>query len=350
MFISALGSIIGGDSNRLRLKRVPSAVVVLIDGLGFSNLTEYAGHARNLIAALRNSGEKSFRCAFPSTTAVSLAGFATGVRPGEHGIIGYQVCDSLGSIKNMLNGWSSAEEAQSWRKVATISQMAVESGVMGHMVASGEYENTPLTKFLMPDSKFHSANSLSERFSQSKALAGSAGNLVYLYVAELDQAAHRFGVGSQQWLSVLEEIDSAFATLKGNFGIALTADHGVTNVPLENHIYLDQIDGWSDAISLAIGDPRALLCYGDIETAKQLLDDLNSICYIASWSELESAGWVGPANTDAKMPDFYLIAAGNAAFYDLRTAKLQSTKMIGQHGALSDTETRVPLILGGLFV
>ena len=89
VFVSAAAAIGKGSENRLRLPKVSSAVVVLVDGLGYENLTAASGYAR----FLNSQKVEAMRCEFPSTTATSLTGLATGMRSGEHGIIGYSVFD-----------------------------------------------------------------------------------------------------------------------------------------------------------------------------------------------------------------------------------------------------------------
>jgi hypothetical protein len=45
-----------------------------------------------------------------------------------------------------------------------------------------------------------------------------------------------------------------------------------------------------------------------------------------------------------------LIAArSSVAYYDRRESDRRAEAMIGQHGSLSDEETRVPLVRGGAF-
>lgn len=125
MFISALGSISGGANNRLGLPRVKSSIVFLVDGMGYQNLLDHPAYARNLLGLIEVK-PKVLRCGFPSSTAVSLTSFGTGLRAGEHGIAGYQVLDSEGSIKNMLNGWSSEAEAAAWQSFPTVAETSGE--------------------------------------------------------------------------------------------------------------------------------------------------------------------------------------------------------------------------------
>ncbi len=350
MFVSALGAITGGDLNRLKLPKVKSAVVVLIDGLGYLNLKEHAGHARNLSRLLVDSGDHAIRVGFPSTTAVSLTSFGTGLRAGTHGILGYQILGVDGATRNMLSGWSSNENPRLWQENESVIEIGAQHGVWGHMVASPEYEGSGFTEVFMAGAAFYAESDLNRRVLEAKRIASQPNTLTYLYFAELDQAAHRFGVDSGQWVQALEAIDSALSALSGPFGVLITGDHGVIDVSADNHIYLDAIPGFCESVTLAVGDPRALFCYGDKEAAARAFEGSGVVGYLATFDQLIEQGWVLGAHSIDVVPDFVLIAKGQTAFYDRRTSKAQSLKMVGQHGAIDDRETRVPLIRGGGFI
>lgn len=346
VFIGALGAISNAVPNVLSLPKVKSAVVVLVDGLGVHNLREHSGHARNLSKLLSNGLSKTIRCGFPSTTAVSITSFGTGLRAGEHGVLGYQVADSSGQTFNHLTGWDPEHEPEIWQPNQTIAERADLAGILAFAVAATEYEKTGFTKVTMRGAKFHGEDNLRNRALAAGHYAKTAGTLVYLYYAELDQSAHRYGVGSKEWLATLEEIDASLGLLEGDFGLLITADHGIVNVPTENHVYLEELEGWCEAVTSAMGDPRALYCYGNPADAAQALKEAASSFSIVSFPELIAKGWVNGQESQGKIPDFVLIATSNVAFYDRRFAKAQSLRMIGQHGSISDTEMQVPLIRG----
>ena len=351
VLISALGAITGGEANRLKLQRVKSAVVVLIDGLGLVNLQQNSGHARNLTRMLEASGSQGIRCGFPSTTAVSLVSLGTGLRAGEHGILGYRVLDAADKPKNMLTGWENDEEARSWQPNETVFELAVKAGVVAHMVASPEYAATGFTALSMSGANFSGVADLNDRVLAAQAIAKTNGTICYLYFAELDQAAHRFGVDSKQWRETLEAIDSAIALLRGDFGVLVTADHGIVDVEVSGQIYLEDIPGFSDAASFAVGDPRALFAYGDAVGARTALQLAGTQVYAVTPEELIALGWIAPElRTMGKAPDLVIIAKPGYACYDRRTANPRSLAMVGQHGGISDEEMRVPLIRAGLFV
>ncbi|HEY0514573.1 MAG TPA: alkaline phosphatase family protein, partial [Thermoanaerobaculia bacterium] len=65
------------------------AVVVLVDGLGYELIRRRGGHApflRSLLPAAHR-----ITAGFPSTTATSMGTFGTGLPPGAHGLLGYEV-------------------------------------------------------------------------------------------------------------------------------------------------------------------------------------------------------------------------------------------------------------------
>jgi hypothetical protein len=75
--------------------------------------------------------------------------------------------------------------------------------------------------------------------------------------------------------------------------------------------------------------------------------------YVASRDEAIAAGWFG-AVSDAVVPrigDVVLVARGSWAFNDDRALRDGESpkRMVGQHGAMTDEETMVPLRLAGAF-
>ena len=355
MFTSALASVGAGGDNRLRLPRVRHSLVILVDGLGLENLSDNKAYARFLNSKL----DSSLRCEFPSTTATSLTGLATGVRSGQHGVIGYSVYSrELGLQRNLLTGWANRAEARDFKKKADLS---TNSSVTTSVIGPGQYAETGFTELTMSGARYLDAESLSERFDLALAISRQTSQSVtYLYVPELDQLAHRFGVQSSTWLEALEGLDSEiskFAAKLGNdTGVLLTADHGVLDIAHENHVYLDEFDWFVDSVASSAGDPRCNFIYlrsgMDAEFVFKLLSSqFGSLAYVCTHRNLEESGWVirGDGTIDDYVPDLYLIWQKDYVGYDRRSAKPQHLKLIGQHGGITDRETRVPLVKFGAF-
>lgn len=75
----------------------------------------------------------------------------------------------------------------------------------------------------------------------------SAPGLVYGYTAELDTAAHVFGVGSERWHAAAGRVDALLSrlleALPPNAALLVTADHGGLNVAPGARIDLDADPG-----------------------------------------------------------------------------------------------------------
>jgi len=78
-------------TNVLSLVPATAACILLIDGLGAELVRAHSADAPLLHAALVGGSGRDLTSGFPSTTAVSIASIGTGLPPGAHGILGYQV-------------------------------------------------------------------------------------------------------------------------------------------------------------------------------------------------------------------------------------------------------------------
>jgi hypothetical protein len=353
VLVSALSSVGGAFENRLILTKVNHSVVILVDGLGFENLRDSSGYARFLNSHL----EQSIRCEFPSTTATSLTGLATGTRSGKHGIIGYSVFDrDLGEQKNLLTGWSSAVEASEFKNQRALSESSGELAM--YVIGPEVYESSGFTELTMKGAKYLSAEKMSDRFAALERVFGSTKpSVTYLYIPELDQAAHKYGVSSNQWLFLLEELDLIvnrfISKLSGNVGVLLTADHGVIDVPQSEHVYLDEFDWYQSQVLNTTGDPRCNFVY--LKDPAQLsafiqdaTESLGSMAYVCTREQLVQTGWL-TQGVSKMSPEAYLIWKDSKVAYDRRFSKPHYLKMIGQHGGISDRETRIPLIKFGKY-
>lgn len=361
VFVSALGSITGLD-NRLKLPKANSACVVLVDGLGSSNLKTNAGHAPFLAKRLEADG--SIHCGFPSTTAASITSFGTGLRAGSHGIIGYQVQDpETGKILNLLTGWGAGIDPEIWQPNKTVNEMAAESGVESFVIGPPEYDGSGFSVASMRGARYIAAKTFDDRVTKAQqVLSTKQQTLVYLYFPELDQRAHAFGVDSKNWREKLEDLD---ASMKGlalglpkNVGLLLTADHGVIDVPRNKHIYLDEYKEQLSGLTAVGGDPRVLFLYFEgLSSAEvknraiQLNDALGSSVSVHTKEEIIESGWYGQVSSDAsaRMPELFVITIGTWALYHRDYAKPKSLNMIGQHGSIAPEELTVPLLRFGAF-
>lgn len=353
-----------GEQNGFGLPAASGAVIVLVDGLGAANLQTRAGHARFLSS--RMSRRDVIRTVLPSTTAAALASFTTGRMPGEHGLVGYRVLDAANDrLVNQLNGWDAGMVPETWQRSETLFETAARDGVPSFAIGASRYADSGYTRAVLRGAEFRTAATLAQRFEEAHDILGrEAGALVYLYVPELDQAAHAHGWESDRWLGILEQLDAEVAAFERRMprgtGLLVTADHGVVDVPAHRHVFVDDRPDLLDGIRHVGGEPRFLSLY-----AEPGLDDAARERLVAGWRAAEEhrawvlgrdeaidAGLYGPIVADEvrdRIGDVLIAARAGVAYYDRREPNRQAELMIGQHGSLSDEEVRVPLIRGGAY-
>jgi Type I phosphodiesterase / nucleotide pyrophosphatase len=355
---------LGARPNRLGLRPVRRAVVVLADGLGVSALRARVGHARTLASKLESRAV--IASGFPTTTAAALATLATGVLPGEHGLVGYTVLDQANDrVVNQLTGWDERLDPATWQRATTLFESATASGVEAVAVGHPRYATSGFTQAVLRGAEYRGGASIDDRFE----IAGdwlresTEPGLLYLYVPELDVAAHAVGWQSSQWIEQLENLDFGMRELSSRLGAThgaiLTADHGVLDVPSRSHVFVDSEPSLVAGVRFVAGDPRCVQLHVDqdmthvqrhrlVETWRTAEADR---AWVASREQAIATGWFGAVADDVapRMGDIFIVARKAIAYYDGRSASQHARAMVGQHGALSDDEVRVPLLRFGAF-
>src|SRR6478672_5146819 len=161
------------------------AVVVLVDGLGYELVRRRGGHAPFLRSLLPAAHRIS--AGFPSTTATSMGTFGTGLPPGAHGLLGYEVLvPGEDRLVNELS-WENGPDPLAWQPEPTVFEVAQQDGVDVTRVGPAYFDGSGLTRAAVRGGRFRAANTLAERVDASLAALRSARrSLVYLYWGDLD--------------------------------------------------------------------------------------------------------------------------------------------------------------------
>ncbi|WP_350349958.1 nucleotide pyrophosphatase/phosphodiesterase family protein [Agromyces sp. G08B096] len=361
--IASLGARQGEPAGPLGLQPARSAVVVLVDGLGAANLAGRRGHARTLSAAF---GRRDvLRTTFPSTTAAAIASFATGADPGEHGLVGYRtLVPERDRLANQLNGWEAGVLPTDWQRRATLFEQAREAGYEPSTVGAARYADSGYTRAVLRGADYHAAASIEDRFAVARELVDSVdGALVYLYVPELDQLAHAHGWESERWIAALERLDGAVGALTARMprgaGLLVTADHGVVDVPARRHVFIDRAPELLEGVRHVGGEPRCLALY--LEPGLEASDRAavaerwraaeGERAWVLTRDEAIQAGLFGTVDDEVRprIADVLVAARAGIAYYDARESDRSAETMVGQHGSLTDEESRVPLLRFGAY-
>lgn len=354
---------IQGRPNPLGLPLASKSVVVLADGLGVSSLRARAGHARFLSSLLTRASV--IDGVFPATTAAGIATLTTGVEPGMHGLVGYRVLDAdRDRVINQLTGWDTHVDPATWQLQRTVFELAAADGIPSFAIGPKKFTGSGFTQAVLRGATYVPAQSIADRFAAARHILDMEPSaLIYLYVAELDMAAHAQGWESDAWLAELETLDGELARfsaeLRGDEGLLVTADHGMIDVPQSKHILFDTVPALVAGVRHVGGDPRCLHLYLEPGqsgvTASSLAEAWRGVEGERAWvftrDEAVAAGLFGTVHPEVlpRIGDVIIAARRVVAYYDSREANQAGRSMVGQHGSLTDEELRVPLIRAGVF-
>lgn len=355
----------------LQLPEVNTAVVVLVDGLGDRLLTRRGGHAP-FLRHLRSlggggGGNGSVRAwtltaGFPSTTATSMGTFGTGELPGAHGMVGLDVLDPARDTLFSELAWDPEVDPRSWQPVPTVFEQVARAGLDVVRIGPGYFDGSGLTEAALRGGRFVAAETLTDRVEAAvtaiegtRRLRGrSAGCLVYLYWGDVDKAGHVYGCESWEWGEAVTLVDGGIHELVRRVGsqtlVAVTADHGMVDVPMTDRLDLAAEPELAAGIRHVGGEPRALHLYCRPGAAGEVLaawrQRLAGRMEVLSRDEAVAAGWFGRVAPFVlpRIGDVVVTAEDRFAVVDSRTARPELLRLIGLHGARTPEETQIPLL------
>jgi hypothetical protein len=352
--LASLG--VPGEANPLGLADVSRACLLVIDGLGWELLREHQA-AAPFLSELARSG-RPLTAGFPATTVTSLSSLGTGLPPGQHGMLGYQVAvPGTGRLLNALR-WDKRVDPMSWQPASTIFERAAAAGIAAFRVAKGAYRESGLSTAVMRGALYRPADTLGALASHAAAaLAEEPRALAMVYEAGLDSTGHVCGCMSDAWRFQLGHIDRLAEHLAGALpqGTALyvTADHGMVDVAAADRIDADTTAGLRDGVDILGGEPRARHVYARAGAAADVLERWREIlgpsAWVASRDEAIAEGWFGPVDPGLadRIGDVVAASAGSGAVV-ATSAEPRESALLGMHGSLAASDQLVPLLTYGL--
>lgn len=332
-------------------------VMIVVDGLGHANLAARRGHAPVLAALPR----RRIETVIPSTTGAALTTLVTGRLPGEHGLIGYRIRHPEAGLVTTLSEWDGIEDRRAWQRAEPLFGMAAAIGARPAAIGRPAHATGGLTEAILRGAEYLPGQRIEDRFAAASALVRRRDPAVaYLYVDELDRAAHKEGWQSDAWARRLEQFDAALdgflRALPPDVGVAITADHGIVDVPQHHHVMMDSDPGLLADVAEIGGEPRFRSLYlreaadpGAVASAWREAEGRRA--WVATRDEAIGDGWFGPVAPEvaSRLGDVILAARSRLAYY-LSDDPPQALAMVGQHGSFSEDERGVPLVLAGALV
>jgi hypothetical protein len=351
--LASLG--VPGEANPLGLPEAARVCLLVIDGLGWNLLREHPA-AAPFLSELATAG-RPLTAGFPATTVTSLSSLGTGLPPGQHGMLGYQVAvPKTGRLLNALR-WDKSVDPVTWQPSATIFERAAAAGVAAYRIAQGSYRDSGLSVAVMRGAIYRSADTLGALAGQAAAiLAQEPRALAMVYDAGLDATGHVCGCGSDAWRFQLGHVDRLAEQLAGALPpgttLYITADHGMVDVGPADRVDADAQPELRDGVAILGGEPRARHVYTRPGAAADVLaawhEALAGSAWVASRDEAITDGWFGPVSPGLadRIGDVVVACAGVRAVVATR-AEPRETALIGMHGSLAATDQLVPLLAHG---
>ncbi|MDV3126389.1 alkaline phosphatase family protein [Mycobacterium sp. 21AC1] len=341
---------------------VAGACVLLVDGLGAELLDAHADDAP-VLTGLRG---RTLQVGFPSTTAAGLAAVGTGVRSGEHGMVGYsfRVPDAFPGtgVINALR-WRPHPWGEDLRErvppeqiqpLPTTFERAAAAGIAVSVVSGAEFAHSGLTRAVLRGARYRGVHAIGELAAGVVDVIAGRG-FCYGYHSELDLVGHLHGPGSLPWRMQLRQVDrlveSVVEALPPGGLLAVVADHGMVTVDSATTVDIDASLPLLAGVQAVGGEARARHVYvtdgavGDVLAAWR--ETLADTAWVLSRDEAVAAGWFGDRVRDDVRPrigDVVAAARDRAAMVRRDTEPLESS-LIGHHGSLTSAEQNIPLLL-----
>ncbi|MFC4869911.1 nucleotide pyrophosphatase/phosphodiesterase family protein [Streptomonospora arabica] len=349
--LASLG--VAGEADLLGLPPVRRACVLLVDGMGWELLREYRVHAPFLATLLESGTPLAAGC--PTTTATSLATMGTGLVPGHHGIVGYQV--AVPGTERVLNQlrWGDPEVVpEDWQPHTTAYERAERAGVRTAYIADEAYRGSGLSRASARGSRYVGADSITELAVRAgEALEGDDRVLAFVYHSDLDSYGHLCGVDSPYWrlhLGYVDRLAEQIAdSLPPDTALYITADHGMVDTAPDTRIDIESGPAFNAGVRLRAGEPRLRQIYtrdgaaADVAAAWREL--LGTRARVLTRDEALAEGLFGDVEEAVRprIGDVLALARGNTALIAPESERTIS-RLVGHHGSLTAAELHVPLL------
>jgi hypothetical protein len=336
--------------------QVDRVAVVLVDGMGWHLLPELAASAPLLGSVLAGgTGRLSqLTCTFPSTTPSSLVSLGTGAQPGEHGILGFTV--NIPGTDRVLHHiqWRDDPPYAAWQPLPTWFERLQQCGVAARAVLPASFMGSGLTDAAYRGADFRLTHTTDDYAQELAGELPAAPGLVYGYTADLDTAAHVFGIGSPQWHEAAVRVDALLTrlvdALPPNAVLLVTADHGGLNVPPDARVDLDTDPRLGEGVRVVAGEPRVRYLHTEPGAAADVQATwsrvLDGRAQVYSRAQAVATGMFGPVNPRhlPRIGDVVVICTGDAAVLATEHEPPETANLIGFHGAATPAEMAIPLI------
>ena len=320
-------------------------VLLLLDGLGWEQLQA----RRDLAPTLCAMEGGPIATVLPTTTSTALTSLATGMAPGEHGVVGYRI-HVHGEVLNILRWTTAAGDA---RQTIPPQKIQTHLPFLGHrppVVTRAEFARTGFTLAHLDGTRFSGYRMASSLVTEVARLVRGSEPFVYGYYEGIDKVAHEYGLGEfydAELVAADELVAKMLDALPTGTALVVVSDHGQVDVGAR------VIPVGSDVIphvSMQSGEGRFRWLHARPGHATQLVDAATAVhgddAWIVTRDQAIEQGWFGSrvsAEAASRLGDVALVARTNVAF--IEPTDTGPYDLIGRHGSATAAELWVPLLV-----
>jgi hypothetical protein len=351
-------------------------VVLLVDGMGFSALTESTGAAAHGVPSEWVERARPITSVFPTTTTVALTSLSTAEPPSRHGVVGYRMfLPSFGVVAEVLRmtplGVSQPDTLvrSEWSPSMVSGVPSIfRRGVPATALSRDEFEGTGFTRMIYDGASYVGFSTAADFAHLLAEVVGQEAppSLVFAYWSELDTVQHLRGPRPEftafEAAQVHRILAAAFRRLDPSRArrttVLITSDHGQVAAERKDEVAIDaEPTILPHLLRPPTGDRRAgffTARSGHLASLTAAFEDrLPPGSRILSMPAATSAGLFGPPPYHPELSErlgdlLVLVPSPAAVTYRLPGSPARARFLLGAHGGLEPAELIVPLIAGNL--
>lgn len=321
-------------------------VLLVLDGLGWDQLQARREIAPTL-AALQGG---PITTVAPTTTATALSSIATGLTPGEHGLIGYRIAIG-GEVMNVLRWAVDGENRRRSNVPSEIQRFPAFMGEAVPVVTPAELIGSAFSEGHLRGSTGVGYRLPSSMCIETARLLAEGERFVYAYYAGIDKIAHERGFGEfydAELTAADRLVGDMLDRLPAGAALLVTADHGQVDVggniieptaDLLRHVAQQSGEGrfrWLHAHRGGFDDLLAAAT-----------EEFSDTGWVRSREELIADGWFGPTvspQVAQRLGDVAILAREPVSYHDPDDSG--PFELVCRHGSMTSAEVYVPLVAG----
>ncbi len=321
-------------------------VLLVLDGLGWDQLQDRRAVAPTIAAMVGGP----ITTVAPTTTSTALSSIATGLTPGEHGLIGYRIVIG-GEVLNVLRWAVNGDDRRRVYPPTDIQRFPAFMGERVPVVSPLELCNTAFSEAHMRGGRPVGWRAMSSLPVDVARLLGEGERFIYAYYGGVDKIAHERGFGPyyDAELRVADRlVADVLEVLPPGAVLLVTADHG--QVQVGSNI----ITPGDDVLALCTlqsGEGRFRWMHARRGAAPELAaaatEQFGDVAWVRTRDELISGGWFGPVvppDVANRLGDVAIVAHADVSFLDPEDTG--PFELVCRHGSMTSAEVYVPLLAG----